>query len=148
MILFHQKRKKVTNTQGTPWKHEPIVKQIKKKSIKRACQRTDSKLNIDNQIHKEMLCLYNAEICKARQNTNNVRVLFATGERLTNPPYQFAPELFSAEKCDEFASFFTGKIEKLRQNMQCQNSTLLIIKFLKKQKKSQLIQIFTEYSTN
>lgn len=40
------------------------------------------------------------------------------------PPPQFAPEFLSVDKCNEFASFFMGKIEKIRQNIIAKSVTL------------------------
>ncbi|KAK0135227.1 hypothetical protein N1851_028946 [Merluccius polli] len=51
------------------------------------------------------------------RNTNNAQTLFATIDRLTNPPTQIPPELLSTQKCKEFASSFTDKIEGIRQNI-------------------------------
>ena len=51
------------------------------------------------------------------KNMNNAQVLFSTVEKLTNPPSQLGPELVSTNKCNEFASFFKGKIDKIRQHL-------------------------------
>ena len=40
-------------------------------------------------------------------------VLFATVDRLTNPPVSVAPELSSIRSCHQFDSFFTDKLRKL-----------------------------------
>ena len=73
---------------------------------------------------KEKLRSYNTELRNARQtlfseiitkNHNNARALFATVDRLTNPPVPIAAELLSNKACNEFASFFTDKIQKIRQ---------------------------------
>ena len=51
---------------------------------------------------------------------NNARVLFGTVEKLANPPNQMPSEFLSVSKCNEFASFFNGKIEKIRTNIRTQ----------------------------
>ncbi|XP_062379523.1 uncharacterized protein LOC134068036 [Sardina pilchardus] len=120
------KSKKVKDKQKAPWKQNPAVK-----LLKRECRKTERKwrkykLQIHYDIHKDMLRTYNFEICKARQSffsniisrsSNNTRVLFSTVEKLTNPPSQLAPELLSTNKCNEFSSFFKGKIDKIRLNI-------------------------------
>ena len=76
---------------------------------------------------KEKLRTFNLELRNARQsffsdiitkNSNNVRALFAAVDRLTNPPVAVASEHLSTRACNEFASFFTEKIHKIRQAVQ------------------------------
>ncbi|KAL2083495.1 hypothetical protein ACEWY4_021268 [Coilia grayii] len=123
------KTKRVTDNQKAPWKLNPVVKLLKRECRKseRMCRK--SKLQIHYQIHKEMLGKYNLEISKARQsffsniinrNINNARVLFSTVEKLTNPSSQLPPELSLVKKCNDFASFFKGKIDKIRLNIASQ----------------------------
>ncbi len=50
-------------------------------------------------------------------NLNNTRTLFATVERLTNPPSQIPSEMLSDSKCNEFASFFSEKISNIRKEI-------------------------------
>ena len=73
---------------------------------------------------KEKLRHFNLELRNARQsffsdiitkNSNNARALFAAVDRLTNPPVTVASEHLSTRACNEFASFFTEKIHKIRQ---------------------------------
>src|SRR4029434_4012024 len=120
------KLKRVTEKRKTPWKQNPTVKLLKRECRKTERKWCKSKLLIHYQIHKEMLRKYNFETCKARQsffsniiskNMNNARVLFSTVEKLTNPPPQLGPELVSTNKCNEFASFFKCKIDKIRLNI-------------------------------
>ena len=91
---------------------------------------------VDYQIYKNMLRLYNYEICKTREtffsditsrNIDNARVLFSTVERLTNPPTDVTPELLSEHKCEEFASFFNCKIDKIRLNITTQLQTTRVL---------------------
>ncbi|XP_032872790.1 uncharacterized protein LOC116970201, partial [Amblyraja radiata] len=42
--------------------------------------------------------------------------------RLTNPPVSVAPELLSTRACNEYASFFTNKIQKIRQAVSASTS--------------------------
>ncbi|XP_060775062.1 tubulin beta-1 chain isoform X1 [Neoarius graeffei] len=127
------KIKRVNDKQKAPWKQYLAVKLLKRECRKTERKWRKSKLHIHYQIHKEMLCNYNYEIRKARQsffsniinrNMNNARVLFSTVEKLTNPPPQLAPELLSVNKCNEFASFFKGKIDKIWQNIAHNTSQL------------------------
>ncbi|KAK3544058.1 hypothetical protein QTP86_000868 [Hemibagrus guttatus] len=61
-------------------------------------------------------------------NLNNTRTLFATVERLTNPPSQIPSEMLSNSKCNEFASFFSEKIINIRKaiSTSSSNAELLI----------------------
>ena len=77
--------------------------------------------------YKEMLRKYIYETRKARRsffsniiskNMNN-RVILTVGN-LTKPPLHLRPELVSTEKCNEFASFFKGKIDQIRLSISSQ----------------------------
>ncbi len=82
-----------------------------------------TKLEIHYSIYKDSLHAFNLELATARQtffsnlinrNLNNNRPLFATVERLTNPPSQIPSEMLSDSKCNEFASFFS-EINNIRK---------------------------------
>ncbi|KAK0146595.1 hypothetical protein N1851_014101 [Merluccius polli] len=86
-----------------------------------------NKLQIHHDLYKISLCNFNYELLKARQrhfseiinkNINNTRTLFAMVDKLTNPPKQIAPELLSTAKCNEFACFFSEKIQSIRSARQ------------------------------
>jgi len=128
------KNKRITDNNKAPWKQNLAVKLLKRECRKTERKWRKSNLHVHYQIHKEMLSKYNYEICKARQsffsniinkNLNNAHVLFSTVEKLTNKPSQLAPELLSVDKCNEFASFFRGKIDKIRLNITSQISQTL-----------------------
>ena len=51
------------------------------------------------------------------KNSNYARSLFVTVDRLTNPPVSVTPELLSNQACNEFAFFFTDKIQKIMQSV-------------------------------
>ncbi len=81
-------------------------------------------LQVHYDIYKERLRICNLELRNARRsffsdiitkNTNNARALFATVDRLTNPPVSVASDLLSTRACNEFASFFADKIQTIRQ---------------------------------
>ncbi len=83
-------------------------------------------LEIHYSIYKDSLHAFNLELATARQtffsnlinsNLNNTRTLFATVERLTNPPSQIPSEMLSDSKCNEFASFFSEKISNIRKEI-------------------------------
>ncbi len=85
-----------------------------------------TKLEIHYSIYKDSLHAFNLELATARQtffsnlinsNLNNTRTLFATVERLTNPPSQIPSEMLSDSKCNEFASFFSEKISNIRKEI-------------------------------
>ncbi|KAL2097497.1 hypothetical protein ACEWY4_006704 [Coilia grayii] len=122
------KTKRVTDNQKAPWKLNQVVKLLKRECRKSERMWRKSKLQIHYQIHKEMLGKYNLEISKARKsffsniinNINNAHVLFSTVQKLTNPSSQLPPELSSVNKCNDFASFFKVKIDKIRLNITSQ----------------------------
>ncbi len=64
----------------------------------------------------EFLNKLNQIINLINSNLNNTRTLFATVERLTNPPSQIPSEMLSDSKCNEFASFFSEKISNIYIN--------------------------------
>ncbi len=70
---------------------------------------------------------------------NNTRTLFANVEKLTTPPSQIPSEMLSDSKCNEFASFFSEKINNIRKEIGtsydkilCQFLKQLIAKIWKK----------------
>ncbi len=99
--------------------------------MKRQCRKAErmwrkTKLEIHYSIYKDSLHAFNLELATARQtffsnlinsNLNNTRTLFATVERLTNPPSQIPSEKLSDSKCNEFASFFSEKISNIRKEI-------------------------------
>ncbi len=89
------------------------------------------KLKMYYSIYKYSLHAFNVELATARQNffsnlinsnLNNTRALFATVERLTNPPSQIPSEMLPESKCNEFASFFSEKINNIRKEMRTSSS--------------------------
>ena len=97
-------------------------------SPQRECRKAERRwrktnLNVHYDMFKEKLRTFNLELRNARQsffsdiikNCNNARALFAAVDRLTNPPVTVASEHLSTRACNEFASFFTEKIRKIRQ---------------------------------
>ena len=118
------KVKIVSGKKRSPWRNATLVR-IGKRECRKAERRwRKTNLQVHYEIYKERLHIYNLELRNARQsffsdiitkNNNNARALFATVDRLTNPPVSVAPELLSTRACNEFASFFTDKIQKIRQ---------------------------------
>ena len=73
------KFRKTTCKKKTPWKHNPSVKILKMDFCHfllvflNSCRKTKRKwqkpkLQVHYQIHKDVLCKYNSEICIARQS--------------------------------------------------------------------------------
>ncbi len=106
--------------------------------MKRQCRKAErmwrkTKLEIHYSISKDSLHAFNVALVtvlqlelSARQtffsnlinsNLNNTHTLFATVERLTNPPSQIPSEMLSDSKCNEFASFFSEKINNIRKEI-------------------------------
>ncbi len=85
-----------------------------------------TKLKIHYSIYNDSLHAFNVKLAKVRQtffsnliksNLNNTRTLFATVERLTHTPSQIPSEMLSDSKCNEFASFFSEKINNIRKEI-------------------------------
>ena len=116
--------KSISGKQKAPWRTAPAVKEQKRKCHKAERRWRKSNLQVHYDIYKENLQIYNTVIRSAREsffskiinnNINNARILFSTVDKLTNPPASIAQELLSTNKCNEFASFFSNKIEGIRQ---------------------------------
>uniref|UniRef100_A0A672SSK0 Reverse transcriptase domain-containing protein n=1 Tax=Sinocyclocheilus grahami TaxID=75366 RepID=A0A672SSK0_SINGR len=113
-----------TGRQKSAWRKSTAVQSMKRQCRKAERMWRKTKLEIHYSIYKDSLRTFNVELGKARQsffsnlinsNLNNTRTLFATVERLTNPPNQIASEMLSDSKCNEFASFFSEKINNIRK---------------------------------
>ena len=120
------KTKIMLNRQKTPWRNTTRVKTLKAECRKVERKWRKNKLQIHYDIYKQSLSNFNNELLKARQqhfsdiiskNINNTRTLFAMVDKLTTAPKQTAPEHLSTEKCNEFACFFTNKIQSIRLNI-------------------------------
>ncbi len=88
--------------------------------MKRQCRKAErmwrkTKLEIHYSIYKDSLHAFNLELATARQtffsnlinsHLNNTRTLFATVERLTNPPSQIPSEMLSDSKCNDLLPSF------------------------------------------
>ncbi len=99
--------------------------------MKRQCRKAErmwrkTKLEIHYCIYKDSLHAFSVELATARQtffsnlinsNLNNTRTLFATVDRLTNPPSKISSEKLSDSKCNEFDSFFSEKISNIRKEI-------------------------------
>ncbi len=110
----------------TPYTHLTHIQNMKRQCRKAERMWRKTKLEIHYSIYKDSLHAFNLELATARQtffsnlinsNLNNTRTLFATVERLTNPPSQIPSEMLSDSKCNEFASFFSEKISNIRKEM-------------------------------
>ncbi len=100
-------------------------------SMKRQCRKAErmwrkTKLDIHYSSYKDSFHAFNVELATARQtfflnlinsHLNNTCNLFATVERLTNPPIQIPSEMLSKSKCNEFTSFFSEKINNIRKEI-------------------------------
>ena len=72
-----------------------MVKKTESRKAERKWRKTKLQIHLD--LYKQSLCNFNYELLKARQqhfseiinkNINNTRTLFATVDKLTNPPKQ------------------------------------------------------------
>ncbi len=76
--------------------------------------------------------------------TNNTRTLFATVERLTNPPRQIPSEMLSGSKCNEFASFFSEKINNIRKEIGTSSSYVKVTQIRPRFQKVVTMSVFEE----
>ncbi len=104
--------------------------------MKRQCRKAErmwwkTKLEIHYCIYNDSLHAFSVELATARQtffsniinhNLNNTRILFATVDRLTNPPSQISSEKLSDSKCNRFDSFFSEKINNIRKEIDTSSS--------------------------
>ncbi len=119
----------------SPWRKSTAVQ-------KRQCRKAEqmwrkTKLEIHYSIYKDSLHAFNVELSTARQtffsnlinsNLNNTCTLFATVERLTTPQSQIPSEMLSDSKCNEFASFFSEKINNIRKDISSRNAEVTQIR--------------------
>ena len=116
----------VKDRQKAPWRKEVSVRAQKNECRRAERKWRKSKLREDYKKYREQLGLFNMTLRRARESyfseiitncSNNSRVLFATVNRLTNPPHSLPPELNSTSKCNEFAKFFIDKIETIKNDI-------------------------------
>ncbi len=110
-----------------------------------------TKLEIHYSFYKDGLHAFNLELATARQiffsnlinsNLNNTRTLFAIVERLTNPPSQIPSEMLSDSKCNEFASFFSEKINNIRKEIGISSSYAEVTQIRPQFKKEVTMSVF------
>ncbi|KAI2655730.1 Acetyl-CoA carboxylase, mitochondrial [Labeo rohita] len=125
---------KKTGRQKSCWRKSTAVESMKRQCRKAERMWRKTKLEIHYSTYKDSLHAFNVELATARQkffsnlinsNLNNTRTLFATVERLTNPPSQIPSEMLSDSKCNEFASFFSEKIIKIRKVISTSSSKII-----------------------
>uniref|UniRef100_A0A3P9BKS9 Reverse transcriptase domain-containing protein n=3 Tax=Maylandia zebra TaxID=106582 RepID=A0A3P9BKS9_9CICH len=118
------KVKVISGRKKSPWRNSTLVKNEKRECRKAERRWRKKNLQVHYDIYKEKLHNYNLQLRNARssyfsdiitKNSHNARVLFSTVDRLTNPPVSVAAELHSTMACNDFAKFFTEKIQKIRQ---------------------------------
>ncbi len=116
-----------------------------------------TKLEIHYSSYKDSLHAFNVEVGTARQtffsnlinsNLNNTRTLFATVERLTNPPSQIPSEMLSYSKCNEFASFFSEKISNIRKEIGTSSSHAEVTQILPQFQKEVTMYVFEAIDSN
>uniref|UniRef100_A0A3B3DTS3 Reverse transcriptase domain-containing protein n=3 Tax=Oryzias melastigma TaxID=30732 RepID=A0A3B3DTS3_ORYME len=120
------KVKVISGRKKSPWRNSIVVKNGKRECRKSERRWRKSKLQVDYDIYKEKLHLYNLQLSNARKsyfseiitkNSHNARALFNIVDRLTKPPVSVAPELYSTKACNDFAKFFRDKIKNIRQTI-------------------------------
>ena len=86
---------KKTLSSETSWRNTMMIKALKTECRKAERKWRKTKLQIHLDLYKQSLCNCNYELLKARQqhfseiinkNINNTHTLFATVDKLTNPP--------------------------------------------------------------
>ncbi len=130
--------------------------------MKRQCRNAERmwrkmESEIHYSIYKDDLHAFNVELATARQtffsnfinsNLNNTRTLFATVERLTNPPSQIPSEMLSDSKCNEFASFFSEKINNIRKEIGISSSYAEVTQIRLQFQKEVTMSVFEEIDSN
>ncbi len=125
-LVLKIKISKKNGRQKSFWRKSTAVQNMKRQCRKAERMWWKTKLEIHYSIYKDSLHAFNLELATARQiffsnlinsNLNNTRTLFATVERLTNPPSQIPSEMLSDSKCNKFASFFSEKISNIRKEI-------------------------------
>ncbi len=120
------KTKTVLGKAKAPWRNTERVK-----TLKRACRKSErkwrkTKLQADYAYYKGLLSNCNSVIKQCRQyhfsqiiaiNAKNPKFLFSTIDRLVNPARPLPAELYSSEKCNEFALYFKSKVTNIRNNI-------------------------------
>ncbi len=116
-----------------------------------------TKLEIHYSIYKDSLHAFNVELATARQtffsnlinsHLNNTPSLFATVERLTNPPSQIPSEMLSDSKCNEFASFFSEKINNIRKEIGISSSYAEVTQIWQQSQKDVTMSVFEAIDRN
>ncbi len=106
----------ISDKKKSPWRNGMLVRAEKKRILKSWTQVAKTDLQVHYEIYKFRFIIQISDfVFDIITRNNNARVLFATVNKLTNPPVSVASELFSTRACNEFASFFTDIIEKIRQ---------------------------------
>ncbi|XP_072247605.1 uncharacterized protein [Leuresthes tenuis] len=118
------KVKVISGRKKSPWRNSTLVKNGKRECRKAERRWRKTNLQVHYDIYKEKLHSYNLQLRNARKsyfsdiitkNSHNAQALFATVDRLTNPPVSVANELHSTMACNDFAKFFIDKVQNIRQ---------------------------------
>ncbi len=109
---------KKNGRQKSFWRKSTAVQNMKRQCRKAERMWRKTKLEIHYSIYKDSLHAFNLELATARQtffsnlinsNLNNTRTLFATVERLTNPPSQIPSEMLSLLPSFQRISVISGR---------------------------------------
>ncbi len=132
------------------WRKSTAVQNMKRQCRKAERMWRKTKLEIHYSIYKDSLHAFNLELATARQtffsnlinsNLNNTRTLFATVERLTNPPSQIPSEMLSDSKCNEFASF-SEKISNIRKEIGTSSCNTVVTQIQQQSQKEVTMSVF------
>ncbi len=135
--------------QQEDWQTKIILDKINSSSEYEMRRKT--KLEILYSSYKDSLHAFNVELATARQtffsnlinsNLYNTRTLFATVERLTNPPSQIPSEMLSDSKCNEFASFISEKISNIRKEIGTSSSNAEVTQIRPQSQKEVTMSVF------
>ncbi len=142
---------KKNGRQKSFWRKSTAVQNMKRQCRKAERMWRNTKLEIHYSIYKDSLHAFNLELATARQtffsnlinsNLNNTRTLFATVERLTNPPSQIPSEMLSDSKCNEFASFLSEKISNIRKEIGTSSCNTGVTQIRQQSKKEMTMSVF------
>ncbi len=144
---------KKNGIQKSCWRKSTAVQNMKRqcRNAERMWRKTEREIHYST--YKDHLHAFNVELATARQNffsnfinsnLNNTRTLFATVERLTNPPSQIPSEMLSDSKCNEFASFFSEKINNIRKEIGISSSYAEVTQIRPQFQKKVTMSVFEE----
>uniref|UniRef100_A0A3B5LFT6 Non-canonical purine NTP phosphatase/PRRC1 domain-containing protein n=1 Tax=Xiphophorus couchianus TaxID=32473 RepID=A0A3B5LFT6_9TELE len=105
----------------SPWRNAQTVRSARQLCLRAERKWRKTQLHVHCDIYKERIRNYHLTLKHAREaffadvinkNINNARALFATVDRITNPPVTLPPEFQCIAACNQFSSVVSNTIYK------------------------------------